>query len=101
MIQAAPPIYEGMSARRFIERHMVPQEPGYFFAEGLLDLCHSLVSGQAGVPVFAEELELPVRRTRKLLIGSAICSPLPVGVVAYTVKRYIGKRRAILGGQGL
>ncbi len=99
-IPAASPIYEGMSARRFLERHMKPQEPDYFFSEGLLDLCYSLVREPAGIPIAAEELEMPVRRGRKLLIGGAICSPLPL--VAYTVKWYLGKRRAmVLGGQGL
>ncbi len=101
-IPAASPIYSGMSARRFLERHMVEQEPDYFFADGLMDLCYSLVSGQAGALAVAEELEMPGKRVRKLLIGSALCSPLPVGVVAYTVKRYLGKRRSmVLGGQGL
>ncbi len=80
---------------------MVPQEPDYFFTEGLMDLCYSLVSGQEAVLAGAE-LEAPAKRSHKLLIGSAICSPLPVGVVAYTVKRYLGKRRSmVLGGQGL
>ncbi len=98
-IPAASPIYEGMSARRFLERHMTPQEPDYFFADGLLDLCYSLVREPAELPA---AVEMPARRGRKLLIGSAICSPLPVGVVAYTVKWYLGKRRAmVLGGQGL
>ncbi len=101
-IREASPIYRGMSARRFLERHMVQQEPDYFFTEGLLDLCYSLVSGQAGALAVAEEPEMPAKRVRKLLIGGAICSPLPVGVVAYTVKRYLGKRRSMaLGGQGL
>ncbi len=94
-------MYRGMSARRFMERHMAPQEPDYFFTEGLMDLCYSLQSGQ-DVALADAGLEMPPKRTRRLLIGSAICSPLPVGVVAYTVKRYLGKRRSMaLGGQGL
>ncbi len=98
VIPAASPLYRGMSAKRFLDRYLVPQEPDYFFAQGLLDLCYSLVSGQPGALALEAE---PVRRNRRLLIGGAICSPLPVGVVAYTLKRYWGKRRSMaLGGQG-
>jgi hypothetical protein len=80
--------------KQFLARSLLHLEPGALFHEELLELCGSLAGGRG-----SDGLEMDEHghsHGRKLIIGGAICSSLPVGVAAYTLHRYLLRKKSIV-----
>ncbi len=75
--------------RQFLRDNLIHRDPDLLFGETLLDLCYSLMGEGAGVLEVEDPLAGKGRRY-VMAIGS-----LPVGVAAYSLHRYLLKKRSV------